>query len=426
MKYLKIINEGIIEPQALSLLGASTKRDDNTKIGQFGSGNKYALAYFIRNGEVRVYAGKNEIPIETKAETFRDKTFNVVYIGGEKTSITTEFGLQWQFWQAVREVYSNALDEGKASIKMVDKIEPKDGETHFYISGSTDNMQEFVDNFDLYFSERRKSLYSNHIGQIFGKGTNQFTLYRKGIKCFDTPMLSLFDYNLYDVEINEERTVKYSYYVTKYVWELIFACTNKDIIKTVLTSIGNNRYFEGSIGEYASLSGIPSQAFIEVLDELVIAPRAYLLVASEEEIANSTFIPDTLFKHIENVIKHTPKGMRKSNNGDFFVEMKPTPLYVATVEKALAFFKECDFEIPYEIKYATFKDKKILGIAEMDENCIYLSDIGLEKGVNDVCNTIMEEYIHLKHGVRDETRAMQTATITEIISYMKRKNAYVL
>ena len=49
MKYLIITNKGEIEPQALHLVGASTKRGDSSKIGQFGSGNKYALAYLLRN-----------------------------------------------------------------------------------------------------------------------------------------------------------------------------------------------------------------------------------------------------------------------------------------------------------------------------------------------------------------------------------------
>ncbi len=98
MKYIKIKNIGLIEPQALYLVGASTKRNDFSKIGQFGSGNKYALAFFLRNGyEVKVFSGLNEIKIETRKETFRDHDFNVIYVNGEKSSITTEMGKDWVF-----------------------------------------------------------------------------------------------------------------------------------------------------------------------------------------------------------------------------------------------------------------------------------------------------------------------------------------
>ena len=49
MNYLKIRSKGKIDIEALSLLGASSKRGDETKIGQFGSGNKFAIAYLLRN-----------------------------------------------------------------------------------------------------------------------------------------------------------------------------------------------------------------------------------------------------------------------------------------------------------------------------------------------------------------------------------------
>ena len=40
MKYLIISNQGEIKEQALTKVGLSTKRNDNGKIGRFGSGNK--------------------------------------------------------------------------------------------------------------------------------------------------------------------------------------------------------------------------------------------------------------------------------------------------------------------------------------------------------------------------------------------------
>jgi len=48
MKYLKFKNNGEIQLEAITLLGASTKRTDNNKIGFFGSGNKFAILIAIR------------------------------------------------------------------------------------------------------------------------------------------------------------------------------------------------------------------------------------------------------------------------------------------------------------------------------------------------------------------------------------------
>jgi len=76
MGYIKIKNQGIMEVKALSLVGASTKTDDSTKIGRFGSGNKYALSYFLRHHyDLRIYSGMDEIIIDTSPVSFRDNDF---------------------------------------------------------------------------------------------------------------------------------------------------------------------------------------------------------------------------------------------------------------------------------------------------------------------------------------------------------------
>ena len=93
MKVLQIKSVGEIEPQALKLIGATTKSNDNTKIGMFGSGLKYSIAFFLRNKiDFRVFSGTREIMISTIDQEFRGEKFEVVTISGEPTSITTKLG----------------------------------------------------------------------------------------------------------------------------------------------------------------------------------------------------------------------------------------------------------------------------------------------------------------------------------------------
>lgn len=66
----------------------------------------------------------------------------------------------------------------------------------------------------------------------------------------------------------------------------------------------------------------------------------------------------------------------------------------------------------------------LVGAAMKD--VIYVSEICFEKGVNEVVNTIIEEFIHLKYGVQDCTRGFQTAAISELITYMKERSSYAL
>ena len=188
-RYIKIANVGEIEPNAFKLIGASSKRNDQTKIGFFGSGLKYAMAFLLREEiEFKIYSGKTEVKVTTKSVTHRDQEFQVIQVDGEDTSMTTEMGPKWKHWGAVREVYCNAVDEGDDSIIIVDDVEvkPEPGNTIFYIE-LTSELTQIVDNWDSYFSKDRKDIvYEQKFGsgscKIFWAKDDDFVVYRKGIQ----------------------------------------------------------------------------------------------------------------------------------------------------------------------------------------------------------------------------------------------------
>lgn len=166
MKYLKIKNNGIIDEKSLYLLGASTKRNDSTKIGMFGSGNKYALAFLLRNDfELSIYAGTEKISISYENEKLGNQEFRSIVVNGRNTGITTDFGKDWELWQAIREIYCNAIDEGGQTMEYVHEISPKDNETHFYIS-TRPEISNFFANYDSYFGDQKEVLFENKNGKI--------------------------------------------------------------------------------------------------------------------------------------------------------------------------------------------------------------------------------------------------------------------
>jgi len=62
MKYLKIQSKGEIETEALSLMGASTKKEDFNTIGKYGSGGKYSISSLIRNGiDFKIFSGEKTL-----------------------------------------------------------------------------------------------------------------------------------------------------------------------------------------------------------------------------------------------------------------------------------------------------------------------------------------------------------------------------
>jgi hypothetical protein len=168
MNLIKITSRGEIDERAFSLLGASSKRDDKTKIGFFGSGLKFSLAFMLRKEiKFRVFSGYREILFTTSEELFREKSFKRILVNGKETSLTTDTASDWSHWSIVREIFSNALDEGDASIKLIknkdfNDLKPIEDFTVFYIE-CTDDFQEIMDNWDLYFSENRKDIvYENN------------------------------------------------------------------------------------------------------------------------------------------------------------------------------------------------------------------------------------------------------------------------
>lgn len=50
----------------------------------------------------------------------------------------------------------------------------------------------------------------------------------------------------------------------------------------------------------------------------------------------------------------------------------------------------------------------------------------MENGIQCIIETMIEEYIHLKYEVKDETRSFQDAAIKELVKILKIKNAYLI
>jgi len=427
MKYLKIKNKGLIEPQALTLIGASSKVDDNSKIGMFGSGNKYALAYIVRNNiEIKIYSGRDEIKLTTITENFRNEDFEILCVNDEKTSITTAMGKDWELWQAIREIYCNAIDEGKSSVELKENIYPIEDETHFYI-GVNKEIEEFMVNFDNYFTSKKKLIHENEYGRIYEKSSDTVNIYRKGIRCWESKENSFYDYDFNDIRINESRIAKYDWNVYEKLFQLMVTCNDKKVIMNMLRSMSKENHVEQLNNQNSSLyTHSVSEEFKELIFILKLAPREMGGLCTEEEKNTFLFIPERVYNKIEQWMDENNKAMAFSftANGKFYTPIKVNKLQQAILNRAEEFFNACDYKINYKIEVVSFNNKKIMGMAE--NNKIYVSDLAIEKGVSDLCNTIIEEQIHLRYDCIDESREFQTAAINELITYMKKSSAFAM
>lgn len=215
MKYIQISNQGEILVADMILLGSSSKRDNSSKIGQFGSGNKFALSWLMRNGcQPLLFSGKTEIALTTTIVEHRGHVREVICVNGEQSSITTEFGMLWRGWMALREFYSNAIDEGNEHFDVVEVIDEskltsftKEGMTNIFIP-INDELEEVINNFEHYFAFNRQPDFICNEGMIYTKESNStINVYRKGIRCYDSHRVTMVDFNFNNISITEDRLI---------------------------------------------------------------------------------------------------------------------------------------------------------------------------------------------------------------------------
>lgn len=171
MNYLRISNDGLICPEDLILIGSSTKREQTDKIGMFGSGWKYALSWLLRNDcQPKIFSGNSEIVIDINIKLHRNNPVNVITVNGQESSLTTQMGPKWTGWMALREVISNAIDEGGNTLNTVwnPEFAGVEGQTVIYIPMNAE-LSEVMMKYDMYFSFNRKANYEFEYGRIFVK-----------------------------------------------------------------------------------------------------------------------------------------------------------------------------------------------------------------------------------------------------------------
>lgn len=412
MKYLKIKSKGIIQPEAFTLIGASTKKGDETKRGFFGSGAKYSLSSLIKNGvKFKVFAGKDEIKFSTKKVTFRGQEFEVIQVNGQDTSLTTTMGGDdWNdSFSYIREIYSNALDEDdNTKLEVTKELEGEDGYTSYFIEYNKD-VEDFHKNIYSYFcTENPNVLHSNAKGSIYPGDT--IRLFRKGILCYqDNNVRSLFNYNSPDFSINESRTLSDTWdgrYRVGLIWE---KCTDKNLIKELLYGLegGNVGTYEHSI--YWNISPSFSEAWGNVVKDLKFVGLEHTEMFSKDEVKGRLRLPFDFLKKLRDSFKDIDILGLYDNADNFFTEVKsPKEVLINKVIDAVGLLLDTNYRHRWDnpkIRYVKFDRDNVYGMAL---NGDILLSVKLDTfSVDEIARIIIEENEHNLSGFSDETRGFQ-------------------
>lgn len=217
--YLLIQNQNELPLWGLRLLGLSKKSKE--QIGRFGTGLKEAIALLIRrNHKFVIFSGSTEINFSLKEEEgVEEICFLLSETKGryEKEKwyglgIHTEFGHHdWTSeWQALREIFCNALDEGGLYHELTMDVEGVPGATRVYIQATPEILESYgtIPHRILPISKTVSTAFESENFKLLEKGKlgSKFQVFHKGIWVQEAQSNSFYDLELTNLKLTESRS----------------------------------------------------------------------------------------------------------------------------------------------------------------------------------------------------------------------------
>lgn len=384
-------NPGIIDIDAVTTLGVSVKENENP-IGYFGTGLKYAIAVLLRNNhEIVIYAGEDFYSFETITKTIRSKDCNIVGMrknGGDiqQLGFTTELGKNWQLWQAYRELYCNAKDEG-GGVSVANKLTKSADTTTIAVTGiDFANIHKDRYNFILkpmtpIYVDENIEIYPNTGIAMFYRGIRVRELNTKPTR---------FTYNiLKETKLTEDRTVVSEWDLDIFIAGAIIDSGRLEIIARAIEN--NDKYLESSL--YWNYSYRCSPVFNEAVKQTRKSSRGVCHHAMELYHRNADKLTEVF-----NIVKLTKLQTKQW----------------ARAINMLAKVKLVSDLSDYEVVFVDNLGDNTYG--QTYNGKIIINTSAFDRGTKILAGTIYEEYLHIHEKVGDFTRELQNHLIDRVMS----------
>lgn len=424
MEYLVISNKGEVDPQAFTLLGASVK--DDQAIGFFGSGNKYAIAALFRLGiRFRVFSGEREVKFTARPSLFRGEAFNIIHVDDQPTSITTRTGPKWRVPDAIREFYSNALDEGEGDVRASDAVPyGTAGRSAVWIE-MTKTIRDMWQSWHLYFLPKdAEVLHSTPHGRIVKQSTPNY--FRRGVWiCEDRQDPPLFSYDYEDFDLPESRKVN----TGAAAWKLHYifqAITSEEVINTLLSHVKGRKGERewGAISMYRDIDRVSAatihHCFKKKYDFIGLTNYEDRIELKKGErvlwCRSSTF---TALRAIG------LKDIAEAVNFNAAFTVCDWPIGIkAQVDAEITFLADRGVDLrSFPIEYADFESDEVIAMADMKGNRVLIGQHALSADPIMLRRALIEEWTHLVHRVADHTVQQQHVYLSLICSLMEAQGA---
>lgn len=272
---------GLVPIESFTTFGINAKPNSQNPIGRFGTGLKYAISVLVRLGcNPVVWIGREKYIFSVKSQDFRGKSFDFIQMRREKYDVfgtlkgrpnvtklpyTTEYGKDWEVWQAFRELESNTRDENGETYA-IDNAEvygdhyAEDNQTLIIIQDEK-FLEVFHEMDKIFLPEGLTQRECSSNSEVLERSSK--FLYFRGLRVADLPKPSLFTYNIVaDVSLTEDRTAKYDWEVREHVSKTVARSHDRNFIETVLTA--NKEAWEHGLS-FDDLGFEPTEEFKEVV-----------------------------------------------------------------------------------------------------------------------------------------------------------------
>jgi len=345
--------------------------------------------------------------LTVQMEEIQNTIFGIIYIDGEKTSITTNMGNDWQAWMIVREIYSNALDEGGEHYEVTEEIEGAKGRTEFYLQ-LTPEILSVYNSWDKYFNLHAEPMYTCKHGSLY-PASGKLRVFKQGILIKEYEHESVFNYDVTNASLNELREYTGS---LEYDMTSIIQDANKDTI-TYMLEVMKEKDYEAT-ADYTDWLGTPKfgEGWREAIgNSLIIHQKAIDNIKArglDIDTAATVTVPERLYKALTKKFKGIG-ALRVADKVNEFYEVHDEALKVMTKE-AVTILEHCGYMLHPELSiiYGFFGDKRILAKVSMDDKVIMISESMKNSSIHEMCEMLIEENEHFNTGFVDCSRDFQT------------------
>lgn len=302
-------------------------------------------------------------------------------MGDERLPFTTQLGRNWEVWQAYRELHSNTLDENGSITDA-----PESADTVIEVTG--EGIQRQFDNRHTIFL-MNEPVYEAE-GLEVHPGATRYVYYR-GVRAGVLPEETKFTYNITrKMELSEDRTIK-SLFDAEYALETLIPTVKDQAFQVAL--LENSGKFDQNLN--FAYCGAPSNEFYNAAEQ-------FQSVVGANQSA-----------------KRMVQAKRQKTDG--FPACDTSDAERQIILDAAAFLRRLDCELDLDAVTVTETlGPGVYGVYHKEQHRIFIARQTLDNGIKFTAATLYEEWVHMTHKLRDESREMQQFLFDRLMAVAER------